>query len=262
MKHNKSWYSVMISLLLIAFILVLTSWIFRLVLNEMRLNRTVWDYFKAYAGAESAQELALLEIRQKWYWFNWIVKPKSPKSFLLLRDSSDYNPNRDVMISYYNDWRVNSYSWELAPLSYDILPLFYIDDDGDHKTTNISMSISSWVPSELSWNVIWRDAWVSGIGSNLIWSKKTMQNGEFVYNTSSVNDFLVSSNTNYLILFNSSSSTPIRYSLNSNITNEFFTKPRLDIFSTWEIGEYKQNLKTRVDNTEMLSILKYSIFSN
>ncbi|MDR0772515.1 MAG: hypothetical protein LBF15_05955 [Candidatus Peribacteria bacterium] len=59
-----------------------------------------------------------------------------------------------------------------------------------------------------------------------------MQNGEFVYNTSSVNDFLVSSNTNYLILFNSSSSTPIRYSLNSNITNEFFTKPRLDIFST------------------------------
>ena len=46
---NKSWYSVILSLLLIGFIMVLSIWIFRLILNEMKNNRAMWDYIKSYA---------------------------------------------------------------------------------------------------------------------------------------------------------------------------------------------------------------------
>jgi len=48
----------------------------------------------------------------------------------------------------------------------------------------------------------------------------------------------------------------------SNNADEFLTKPKTNIISSWEIGSYKQNLETKMNNTEFLNILKYSIYSN
>jgi hypothetical protein len=265
MKRTTSWYSIIISLLLIAFIIVLTTWIFRLVINEMKSNRVMWDYLKSYAWAESAQELALLDIKKKWYWYVAEVKAnKDFKSKLLKENFPEFNINRDVLISYYNDGKVNSYDWVLRPLQYDIIPLFYIDDNWEKKTNNVVMDIKSWVPWDLSWNVVWDKEGISWIWENLSnWTKKSLtSNGSFGYDTISIWEFLKSSSTNYLVLFNSWESSTIEYTLKSTNLEEFFTKPRLDIYSTWEIWEYKQNLKTNVDNTEFLSILKYSIYSN
>jgi hypothetical protein len=261
MKINKSWYSVIISLLLVSFIIVLTWWVFRLVMNEMKDNKIMWDYFKAYAWAETAQELALLWIKQVWYWYDEEVKPNKEAKSVILAEDVSFNPNRDVLVSYYNNGKVNSYSWVLLPLSYDIIPLFYIDNEWEKKVNEISMSISKWVPSELSWNVIWRDGWVSWVGYNLVWAEKSIGSSWFEYANVSVRDFLSRSTTNYLVLFNSWR-TDIEYTLKAENLEEFFTKPRLEIFSSWEVWEYKQNLKTLVDNTELLNILKYSIYSN
>jgi hypothetical protein len=263
MYINKSWYSVIISLLLISFIIVLTAGVFRLVINEMKDNKVMWDYFKAYAWAESAQELALLEIKQVWYWYDKELKASTTansKSVILAKESP-FIPNRDVLISYYNNGKVNSYSWTLAPLAYDIIPLFYIDDEWEKKVNSVYLSVQSWVPNELSWNVIWKDGWISGIGTDLVWAGKRIGDSWFEYITFSLNDFLSSSTTNYLVLFNSGG-TDIKYTLNSSNSEEFFTKPRLEVFSSWEMWEYKQNLKTIVDNTELLNILKYSIYSH
>jgi hypothetical protein len=260
MKYNKSWYSIIVSLFLIAFIIILTAWIFRLVMNEMRINKAMWDYLKAYIWAESAQELALLDIKKKWYWYIWEVKANKTFESKLLNNYPEFNANRDVLISYYNDGKVSFYSWILPPLSYDIIPLFYIDDIWEKKTNDITMNIKSWIPWDLSWNIVWNKEGISWVWWSLNnWIRKSLTSDGFSYNnTISIWNFLKNSSTNYLVLFNSWK-TSIEYDLNSE---EFFTKPRLDIYSTWEVWEYKQNLKTNVDNTEFLGILKYSIYSN
>jgi hypothetical protein len=262
MKYNNaSWYSVIISLLLIAFIIVLTTWIFRLVINEMKSNRVMWDYLKAYAWAESAQELALLDIKEKGYGYIGEVRAITDMKSKLLWTDTPFNQNKDVVMSYYNNGRVNSYNGSLSSLSYDIIPLFYIDDTWEKKTNNVFLNVTAWVPSDLSWNIIWKTSWISGIGTNLNnWAKKSLTSWSFEYWTVSVQYFLEDSDTNYLVLFNSGNNN-IEYTLEAN-TDEYFTKPRLDVFSTWDVWEYKQNLKTSVDNTEFLSILKYSIYSN
>lgn len=264
---NKSWYSVIISLLLVWFMLVLSIWIFRLILNEMKNNRAMWDYIRAYAWAESAQELALLEIKKYWYWYDWKIDDDiNDKSVLISENHLDKNlfhQMRDVLISYSNDWKVNSYEGVLTPLWYNILPLFYIDDSWEHKVNNIAFQILSWTHNNLSWNIIWKNSWISWRGESLFWSEKTLNSRrEFVYTQKNVSNFLPSSDTNYLILFNAWNSESITYKLSSVNTWEYFTKPLLTIISTWEVWYYKQNLRTTIDNTELLNMLKYSIFSN
>ncbi len=263
---NKKWYSVIISLLLVGFILVLSTGIFRLILNEMKSNRAMWDYMKAYAWAESAQELALLDIKKYWYWYVWDVDNSiNPKSVILSEnnlDYSKYNRVNDVLISYSNDWKVNSYEWLLSPLWYDIIPLFYIDKTGEHKVNDITLNVTAWNVSDLSWNIVWKLNWISWKWLWLTWVKKTLTWNWFTYEEQDIWNFLTSSSTNYLVLFNSGKSNDLSYWLNSSNPLEYFTKPSLNIVSTWELSNYKQNLNTNVNNTEFLNILKYSIYSN
>jgi len=265
-NKNKSWYSVIVALLLIWFIMLLSIGIFKLILNEMKNNRMLWDYIKSYAWAESAQELALLDIKKKWYWYyNKIQNDVNDKSILLSEnplDESIYHPKKDTLISYDNDWKVNTYNWSLSPLWYDIIPLFYIDEVGERKVNDISFTVITWDSSSLSWNVISKDSGVSWIWELNLWTEKkfdSLTNRFQINENRSVNDFLLGNTTNYLVLFNSWNSDDITYKISST---EFFTKPRLDIISSWEVWNYKQNLKTRLDNTEFLNILRYSIYSN
>jgi len=265
-NNRKNWYSVVLALLLIGFIMVLSIWILRLVLNEMKVNRAMWDYIKAYAWAESAQELALLDIKNKWYWYySNIESTLNDKSVLISKnplDKSLYHPKNDVLVSYDNDWKVNSYEWILYPLWYDIIPLFYIDDSWEKKVNDIVFNVLTWTSEDLSWNVVWKIDWVSWNWTSLSWIKKTYTPSWFLYEENTLNEFISTSDTNYLVLFNSWNSSNITYKISTSNSLEFFTKPRLEIISSWEIWDYKQNLKTMLDNTEFLNILRYSIYSN
>jgi len=164
---NKKWYSVILSILLIGFLMVLSIWILRLILNEMNSNRAMWEYLKAYAWAESAQELALLDIKNKGYWYDSKIDLDVNNKSVLLSDnflnSSLYHPKKDVLISYSNNWKANNYDWSLEPLWYNIIPLFYIDDTWEQKVNDLTLSISTWNPNDLSWNVIWKLNWISWI---------------------------------------------------------------------------------------------------
>jgi len=263
---NNWWYSILIILLIIWFLLFLWVWIFNLILNDLKDNKAMWDYVKAYAWAESAAELALLKIKKNWYgYYDKIDHDKSNRSILLSDNPlniSNFNSKKDVYFSYDIWSKVNTYDWTLNSLEYDIIPMFYVDDNWEHKVSSINFSVVSWNQSDFAWNVIWKDSWMSWIWNSTYWSKKTVNTGGFVFIKEDINVFLSSSDSNYFVLFNSWNSGVIKYTVKSTNPLEFFSKPRTTIITSAQVWNYKQNLSVDFDNTDFLNILKYSIYSN
>ncbi len=265
-NNIKKWYSVIISLVIIWLLLVLSTWVLNMILTEMKDNRWMWENIKAYAWAESSQELALLKIKEKWYgYYAKITHDINNQSIVLWEDSIDinkFNKKKDVFISYDIWSKVTSYDWIIKPLSYDIIPLFFIDDLWEHKINNYDFSILTGDVNDISWNIIWKNNWITWTWINTDWiMKKISLSNELQYSEVSINDFLLWSDLNYLILFNTWNSNLIEYNINS-INWDYFSKPKTNIISSWEIGEYKQNLSTLLDNSQFLNRQKYSIYSN
>lgn len=265
--NNNNWYSTIVALLLIWFLLVLSIWIFRLILNEMKINRAMWDYMKSFAWAESSQELALLWIKKYWYGYAWeIWDTINDKSVMLSEnplDKSLFHPKRDVKIFYKNDGKVNNYEWTIKALWYDIIPLFYLDETSEYPISNYNLSVLSWDSNNLSWNIVGANSWLSWKWLVTFWEEKKLDwTWQFIYSKKDISTFLSLSNTNYLILNNTSNSWEITYEISTISSSEFFTKPILNIISSWELGDYRQNLSTKLDNNEFLNILRYSIYSN
>ncbi len=263
-KH--SWYSIIIILLIIWFLLILTVGVFSLVLKELKWNNAMWDYIKAYAWAESGGELALLKIKKEWYaYYDKINHDINDRSLVLSRNPLDggyFNRNKDVLLSYDIWSKVWEYNWELEPLSYDIIPLFYLDDTWEHKVLDIDFSVVFWNDSDLNWNIISKNSWISGTWVTTNWFKKTLTNNGFSYDREEIDSFLVNNESNYLVLLNTGNFQAINYNIKSVNDSEFFTSPKTTIFSSAEVWNYKQNLKIDLNNTEFLNMLKYSIYSN
>ncbi len=249
-KNDKNAYTIVIVIIIIWFMIFLTNWTLRLILNETRDNKAIWDYSKTYIWAESAQEIWLLEIKEKWYWYNeWISE-----SDILWDDKNT------AKISYTNDWKVKSYSWVLKPLEYNILPLFYIKSDlTEGKIADYSLELLSWDASKFSWNILWKSAWISWNWLNTLkWAKKSLDESNiFSYKEETISNFLSSSEQNYLILFNNSSDD-IEYNIESE---SYFTKPKLNIISSSWLWYFKQNIKTEINYADIVKRSKYSIFS-
>jgi len=265
---NTQWYSVVVSILMVGFLLVLTSWVFNLVLSELNDNRGRENYLRASAGAEWALELALLSIKDQGYGhYSAIENTVNDTSVILSKDplnASNFKSN-DVQISYDMDSKVDSYSGSLDPLGFDIVPLFYLVNNWEEKpVTDIVLNSSS---VEISWNIVSNNGWIAGqwsFGSNDIAKLKSDTSLGIEVSDVEIEGFLsdTTRSNNYLILFNPSESSETSYTLNAGNSWEFFTKPRSEIISSARVWKYKQNFRTTVDNTEYLNLLKYSIFSN
>lgn len=269
--HNNKAYSVIIALFMVWFLLVVTSWVFNLVLREMKDNKWMWNYLKAYAWAEWAQELALLQIKKNWYWYyDKIDHDKNDRSIVLSKNPLDitkFNNQKDIFISYEIQSKTSSFSWFIKPLWYSISPLYYVDNSWFFSPTKISLDILSWNSSDLVWNIIWWKSWISWTGAfiqNSLWSERSLVWTSLSYSQTEIEAFLskTENSESYLVLFNSNNSSSIDYKLNWISSSDLFTKPWSVIISSSEVGWYKQNLKTTLDNTEYLNILRYSIFSN
>lgn len=266
MKYNKSWYSVIVSVMIIWFLMVLTAWVFNLVLIELKDTRWESNYLKAYAAAEWAWELALLKIKEKWYaYVDKIDDSINNRSIVLAEnplDTWEFNKVKDTYLSYDFDYTVNNFSWDIPPAWYDIIPLFALYDSGEQKVNDVNLSILTWDSTKLAWNIIWESrgiAWVWNFNGETIWEWR-LSNGN--YFSQKVTEFLRASSWNYLILFNIDSSNNISYTLDSVNSSEYFTKPRTHILTSAQILSYRQNLKIWLDNTEFLNILRYSLYSN
>lgn len=66
-SRNLNGYSIILSLVMIGFLLVLTTGTLNLVLQEMQDGKGKQDYLKASAAAEGAMELALSHIKNTGY---------------------------------------------------------------------------------------------------------------------------------------------------------------------------------------------------
>lgn len=262
-KNNCQGYSIIISILLIGFLLVLTTTVFNLVLRELRDTRGLWNSIKAFAWAEAAQELALLKIKQKWYWVDHKISHTVNGESIILSEnpynSSLFKKNKDMFISYDLWVSTNNYTEILPGLWYSIIPLFLEQDWWSTEyVRDYSLSINSWNESNLVWNLIAWDKGIGGIGSNTtIWEWKIYNGSESIFYNKNIINFLSNSET-YLILFNSWNQE-IGFTLTSY---QNFSKPKTQIISSAQIWGYRHNLQTDYDNTQFLNMLKYSVFSN
>lgn len=267
MKNNKNWYSIIAAIFIIWFLFVLTASILKLVLVELNDNRWRDNYLKAFYWAEAAGEYAMLKIKENWYgYYNKLNLDSSSKESTILSLDSNYKWWRDPLVSYDINSKVPKYIWDLPPLSHDVVPLFYNDDSVSILSLlEMTMSVNSWDINNISWNIISATGWLAWnwwITSSSIWVYKLLnESGDFVVGDKSIWDFLDENKNNfsYLVLFNSSDTDVINYTLDWNWM--FFTKPRTDILVTGKMWDYKQNLSIKYDNTDYLWMLKYAIFS-
>lgn len=270
MKKNNKWYSIFIALLVVWFLLILSSWIYKLVFEELKDNRGRGDYLKAFYAAESWIEWALLDIKDVWYaYYDEILGNKNERSIVLSDfplDQTKMNNNKDPFVSYLIDTKTNTYSWVLNSWEHVIIPLYSIDKNKiQYDCKDLELNVTSSNSESLVWNIVGEEFWLSGyweFDDDMEWSYKHIDtNGDLNFSKMLVGDFLNSSQSNYLIFFNSHPSEQVFYTISSKWDN-FFTKPVWDIYASWKIGSYKQNIVVSLDNTSYLNILKYSIFSD
>ena len=273
MKKSTAWYSILVALLMVGFLLVLTAWVFNLVLNELQDNNGRANYIKAYYGAQGWIEWALLKIKNIGYGVvDEIPATVNSRSIVLAQDPKDmatYRKSRDILTTYNIDTKTQSFSGALDVAEHQIIPLYYIDAQWQqYDVKDLSLTVS-WNSDALAWNIVWDKFGLAGAAS---FTKDTQSDYKYIdrngwaapmfkFSKKTVESFLSDSKSNYLILFNAHPADKISYFVSTSGTN-FFTKPVWEIFASGYVGPYKQNIKVSLDNTAYLSILKYSIFSN
>lgn len=242
-------YSIIIAVLMIGFLIILTTSTLNLVLQEMQDGRGRENYMRAYAWAEWALELALLDIKDKGYGF---YREKENIQYF-------WDTRTDGFIQYDIESETSSYTGSLAAFETDIIPLFTIDEEEN----KISISTLDFADIENAW-LIWNVIGANGKGLSGKWNfsessrrwLKTLEGTAFQFQDELVRNIFTSAWT-YLTVYNPDNS-PKEYSLRSD---DLFTRPRSEILSSSQVGTYSQNLRTVVDNSEFLGILKYSIYS-
>lgn len=261
MKNIKisKYFWVIYGLFLLAIFLV--AWLgFRLVMWNSYRNDDSNNLIKVSIASETMVELALLDIKNKWYWYSqnvggWINN-KSVKLASDYFNSWNYYDEKDVLVSYNIDSRIRSYSWELSSQRQEIFPLFYIDNNWEHKVENLSLEALSSSGSVL-WSIISDSSSISGrwaFSKNTVWISKSVSEGEYTWKEESIDKFLLDSSSSYLVLYNTDLSESFDYEL---FGSGSFTKPNIKISSLVQIWDVKQVFETDLGNINYLSPLNY-----
>lgn len=248
--NNNSWYSVILSILLVWFMLILAFWIFNLVSRENRDSRVVLNYLKAYSAAEWWVELALLESKNNNYFLSSSELSSSEQENIFKKYELFY-PKLNYQI---NSQTKEIIDREIKSGEFMIIPL--------NQAKNIKLD--AWLLWEnLIWNIIsWTDwiTWKWNFETTTLWNKRTINSWLPKIENITVYDFLNSLllEESYLLLQNIWSDD-LSFNLNSQ---EFFTSEELVIISSAEIDWLKQNLQVKLDNSQYLNLLKYVVFSS
>jgi len=258
---NNSWYSVILALLMVWFMMILVVWVFRLVLVESKDTFAMENYLKAFAWAESSIELALLKAKQNDYSINFEVSQDQNSwiTKVLAEDRSNFFPTRDVKISYELNSASNSVEGDLDPWSFKIIPLFW------NWIFVKNLTVSN-INDEVVWNILSEEGWISWTGdfdNSNDWNYRTISWNEVSFTNKNIWDFLNdNSDTNkmYLILNNTWDFSVDNYKVLS-WDWEYLTNVITTIIWSWEIWDYKQNLRVKLNSWEYLNLLKYSLFS-
>jgi hypothetical protein len=224
-----------------------------LVIGESKDSKAVANSLKAYAAAEWALELWMLEAKNANYGIDRVNTDYQKLLF-----NNGWN-NKDAKIQYEIDGLVNRVenkiiaSWEFA-----IIPLF-----GKNTKVVAPNLIILWNSQDVVWNILSQNAWLAGVGNfdmNTSGKQKSISNGEVNLQETKVWNFILSHNENYLILQNTWNSD-VSYTLTSQNSWEFFTNTTVKIVGNGEVGWWKQNVFVEIDTQKYLNLLKYSVFS-
>lgn len=291
MRNNK-WFSVVIAIMITAFLIVISSWILVLVIQESKNTRLVFNSISTYVWAEWTIEYALLKIKNHSDWFSDKIDFKQDKDANMLAYNINKITNKDVVTSYEIINNSKSYSWVIEFWEFAIIPLFVdnwelITNNSKNPNKNTS-SLSKVLTFKLGWdnnyvrNIIWNDAswitfWMVWTWSNnqSIWAwflvdydngnMKSIDNDSLVLDDSKtiklenikIEDFLNKYENNYLIIYNVSDNK-LNYLIESN---ELFSLPKLKIIASSKILNYKKNLEFSENKGKYMDILKYSIIN-
>ena len=248
-----SWYVIISAIFLVWFLLILTTWSFHLVLQEMYDWRGKQNYLKAYAAAEAWLETALLKVKQEGYGY---FEKKDFSSDILWDDI------KRAEVSYGLLWKTQRYEGSLESFWVDIIPLFWIENTW--VVRNLLATLKLEANNNIAWNIMWRDIgvwWNGGFesSSKQIDKKSLEDSGHFSLENDSLDAFLWLNEEKYILILNTAE-WPLDYSISSQWDN-FFTLPRHYIISSGRVGGYVQNIRTELDNTEFLWLLRYSIYA-
>lgn len=255
-KSSRSWYAILSAVLLTGFLLILTAWTFHIVLQELYDGRGQQNYLKAYAAAEAGLEEALYLVNEYDYWYHEI------RSW----DTSILGDNPKIPeVAFDFESKSKAFTWSLESFDMDIIPLFWRDSDGMYHNIIWDLELVDETDS-FAWNIVWLDVGVWWSGAFISSTKQvprrilnttTSQLQQFNIETVVLNEFLMQDEMRFMIIINNSDNTQ-QYTLLS--WGEYLTLPRHDIVSSGRIGRFTQNIRTELDNTEYLGLLRYSIF--
>lgn len=259
MINNNKWFSIILSILMVWFMIVLTSGVFLLILWENKDTKQVESFFKAQAGAYGWLELALLKSKQYSYSYS------DDKENLKLLCPWWNCENKDTKISYKI---ISTWTWIqnkiMEPYAFAIIPLFSYEKNWIlQESKDFELDVPD---NSVTWNIVWFSWWISWIGGfnsiwntqNDMWNYRRIISWNIDYEKIPIKDFLTSSTNNYLILNNVTDNT-ITYNINSK--DYPITLDNTYIIASWENMWTKQNLQTTINTSEYLNLLKYSLYS-
>ena len=287
MKHNPNpnpqWFTLLLILGVVWFLLILLTWIYKVVLFELHDTRDMSHFMKSRTASESWWEIAMLKLKENGFWYHadgiYDTNNISWESIILAEfplDTSQFNPNRDVFLGYEIDSKSQNYSWKIQPWDFQIIPLFYTGDIGSvGNTKEPKFEIITWTADDLVWNIIWTVWGVSWIwafdGTTSVNLKELSDdtfstwdwwsNKWFTLTNTTVTDFLNEwqlLDKNYLTIYNVGDSL-IAYNV-TTWDGESFTKPITTVYSSAKIGDIKQNIELEIDNSKYFDVLKYAIY--
>lgn len=285
-KNINTWFSVIMAILITAFLVILSAWVLLLVLQEQKNTRLVYNSIATYEWALWANELALLKIKNHWEWFEDSVENIDDDSKLLGKNNNI--TNKDVQITYNIDNYSKEYEWTIKSWEYEIIPLYF--DEWEYIQTNSknpniwssdikkTQDIKFTSSDNITWNIIWNnDDWET-FWINWKWWKNSVVNSESIWNIKTseddstnlwdwarkqdyweikISDFLSQYKQNYLIIYNPLENE-VSYKLESDT---WFANPRLKVIWSWKTGDFRQNIEFTENKNRYLDLIKYSLYN-
>ncbi len=290
-RSSHAGFSTILAILLTGFLIILSSGALFLFLSEWKLNRTLFSLTAAYHAAEGSMEYALIKLKHHREGFSDEVSFTSNDGGLL--HASFRPPEIRYSIRSNVTGSPSSYSGSIEKQWFEIIPLFFeqgrllSDDTKDpnppsngpfhmyRQSENIRLIVSGIVENSLVWNVVANDVngntfGLAGVVSGTVLTRDSNTNGSIKTHDSRVlsasretlGHFLDPARIPrltepYLILFNTSSSDPVSYTIDADIG---FSLPTTRIISSGKIGNITSNLLLSENKSRLFETLKYSIF--
>ncbi len=127
MNHGKKGFSIVLAIIIIAFLTIISAGVLDLVARDQRIATAHWRGMAAQAGAEGAVEWALLKAKGHGAGFEDAVKfGESDEARVLANKASDTDfGSSDQTMEYEISARSSDYFGRIEPHSFDIIPLFH-----------------------------------------------------------------------------------------------------------------------------------------